>query len=514
MTVPAHAPGQSNPAGIRRTHPVLVDFNTLLKCANLCVLTLIAAAFGQLEGNEYVDQVTILLGVLLCVQTHVALILERGRRDPFVILLAFAMIFFFELRVFTLALYPSSTVFERYSYDATDSNRALVFILAANLFIYAGLLFVRIRHGCAILAAGWRGTSPGSVVMLIVIAIVFAYFGNGYWTADNVPRVFNFLVSFLSPGIVLLMTLAYYMLFRRSLGGMFARVIAVLIALDIVVHTLSGSRSAVMFFVQNCMFAALAIAGCIRIPRKYVILGVALLPVLVAAMVASFAISTYNRLARAGAASLDIGAAFENAGEAARDIFAGPNLDLLITPVVSRAGYFDFSAEVIAHRDEYRSVLNLASYGRSFIDNILTPGFDLFDQPKISNALQFTYRDWGEPSKRDVNEFYQSDQFGIYGEFFALFGWFSLPLLFLTATGLKSAYAAANSPNPFVFAMKRIVVLYVFARLIDSFGIDWIVAEVIPLVVAIVLYAYFFRARPSTPESRLDGRRIHVALSS
>jgi hypothetical protein len=142
-------------------------------------------------------------------------------------------------------------------------------------------------------------------------------------------------------------------------------------------------------------------------------------------------------------------------------------------------------------------VFNMAAYGRSIVDNLLTPGFDVYDQPKIGNALQFVYEDMGTPSKELISENYQSDQFDIHGELYALFGYASLPLFFLIAFGLKRIYVRVSSPSPFVLAMKRIVILSAFIKIVDSYGMDWTIIEMVPFVAAIFLYTLFFRSRPN-----------------
>ena len=91
-------------------------------------------------------------------------------------------------------------------------------------------------------------------------------------------------------------------------------------------------------------------------------------------------------------------------------------------------------------------------------------------------------------------ESYQSDQFGIYGEYYALFNWVSLPLFFLTAVLLKRIYVRLRRENPFVLVMMRVVVLSVWIKIINSYGLDWTIIETVPLVTAIYLYTFFFRA--------------------
>ena len=476
-----------------------VDFNSLLTLANLAVACLLGTALWQFIDNEYIDRETLWLGLALCAEIQVGLWLERRRRDPFVILWAFDLIFYYGLRIYTLALYPFSGVFDRFGYQPDDSNFALIFILIANVFMMMGLRAVRFEGDLRLEAHGWRATSPLSVVVLLVVAILFAYASGSFWTADNIPRALNFLVLFLAPNITILMALTYYFLFRNSLSKGFALAILVLIFSEIVAHTLFGSRSAIVQLIQTSILVGLAVAGSIRVRRSTALIGAVLSPILILVLVAMFTISTYNRsmnyVSGERANSLDIGKALATATESSTYLAAGPAMDVLLPPVFSRAGFFDYSAELIAHREEYAEVFNLSVYWHSIVDNLLTPGFDVYDQPKLANALRFVYFGQGQPSKARVEEEYQSDQFGIYGEYYSLFGYASLPCFFLTSFILKRLYSRARSPNPFLFAMQRIVILTFFVRTLDSFGLDWTLVELIPLGIAIYGYTLFFSIR-------------------
>jgi hypothetical protein len=314
-----------------------------------------------------------------------------------------------------------------------------------------------------------------------------------------VPRGINFLVLYLSPTLLVLMALMYFVVFRRTLSVGFALAIGVLITLELVAHTLLGSRGAIVGFLQTCLITLLAVHGSIQIKRRLVGLGVALLPIFVAFLVGTFFLSSYIRTARVvDGADLSVGIEMASgAGEAARD----RALEVVLGTVASRVGFLDFSAEIIAHRDHYSSVINLPTYGRSIVDNLLTPGIDFFDQPKISNSLLFVYRGIGDPTRSIPTEEYQSDQLGIHGEFYALGGWASLPFFFIAAFLFKRTFDRLSSPNPFVLSMMRVVVLYLFMRLIESFGMDWVLIDGLPLAMAIVLYSYFFAARRVRPHA-------------
>jgi hypothetical protein len=485
-----------------------IDFNTLLKAGNLFVAILLAVAYGLIpeQGTEYADRTTVVLALLLALQTHVVLVLEARRRDPFVLLLAMTLILYYQLRIVTLSLIPFSIVFDRYPYSPADSNFALTFILIANVFLYAGLYCARFHGNESIDETGWRAGSTVPALALMVATLVLHYFSGNYWTAADTPRVISVLASLLSPTTVVLMAIAYCMLYRKSLSRMVIMVMVALIVLEMAAHTLWGSRSAIIGFVQNFIVIALALAGSIKLSKRFVALAVVLLPAAVFMMGVVFAISTFNRLAReTGDNALDVGRSIDVASESAARLTVGRGLLMLLPPIASRAGFFDFSAEIIAHREEYASVLNGSTYWKSMVDNIVTPGFDVYDQPKVANSLLFIYRDWGKPSRRSVADYYHSDQLGIYGEFYALFGYLSLPLMFGVAFLLKRVYVGLTGANPFILAIKRIIVLLIFVRTIDSFGLDWTVGEIVLFAVVAFLYTFFFvsrrvRALPPAPE--------------
>lgn len=490
----------ATPAAVR-TNTRTVDLNTLLGLANLVVAAMVIWSYPHTEGNPYVDRDTIWLGLALCVQTQLVLWLERRRRDPFVILLVFEIIFYYELRIFTLTLYPYSDVFARFPYGPSDTNYALIYIIVANFFLYAGLFAARARTSPVIDPGEWRAIAPQRVVLLLVFAITFTYFSGLLWTEDETPRVFNVIGQFLGANIVVLLTLSFYFLFRPTLTRRFGIAIAFLIALDMIAHTLAGSRSTIVIVVQQCLLVVLALRGRVEIPRKYVALGTLLMPLFVALLVAAFAISSINRSNRENTSYLDVGAAVRVASESSSNLALGPDLDLILQPVFARAGFFDFAAELIAHRQQYASVINLAGYAESIIDNLLTPGFDLFDAPRISNALIFVYKEGGQPSKMRVLDAYQSDQLDIYGEFYCLFGYGSLPLLFMLTYVLKKVYLSVRAGGPFRRAVTRVIILLVFLGLVRSFGIDWVIIETVPVIAGRYLYARVFANRrlPAAP---------------
>jgi len=507
-------------AAAARKAGATVDFNSLLIGANVLIVGLILQGWAYRGANEYADGLTVILGIALCAETIVALLLERRARDPFAILLAFIMTCYFSLRIYTLLLYPFSGVFERFAYGTSDTNYALVFVIIANVFLYAGLRVVRFGGAQAVDHEGWRPGSPWRAILLLFLAIVFGYFSVNYWTPENIPRVINFIVLFLSHSMVMLLALSYFILYRRSFSRLAAASIAVLVVAEIVLSILFGSRSAMLNTIQSIILVVLAIAGSLRLRVRHLVLAVLLSPLLVALAGAGFVIATQNRALKDTPTSFDLGQSLEYARFGASSLSDQKDLDIILPPIFARAGFFDFAAEVIAHRQEYSSIFTPATYFKSIVDNLLTPGFDVYDQPKIGNSLKFVYDSMGDPSKEVAEQFYQSDQLEIFGEFYALLGYASLPLFFLVAWLLKRTYVRLRARNPFMFTMKRVVVLFVWVEIINSFGLDWLAVEMFPLVVAILMYRGFFtskrvvaRGSGSAPSQRRDARAAGAPLA-
>lgn len=472
----------------------LVDFNSILMGVNLLVAALLVYGFSLLgDDNPYVDAETIILALLLCLQTLIALVVERKRRDPFVIVLAYIMIFYFSLRIFTLVLYPYSDVFPRFPYEVADSNYAMIFILLANTCLYLGLYAVKTNIG-PIAFGRWGATTPVRVLFLLLVVSLFAYTKTTYWTAESVPQVFLFLEAFIYPGTVFLMAYAYCLAFGKSLGRPFTLLIIAALVVEMTLHSLAGSRGAIIDAMERLMIVLLALGGSIRLAKRYVIWGMALMPVVGALMVGVFFVSTYVR--GPGIKNpLDLTKATDLAGEALSRLPTAKVEDAVLSPVFARAGFFDFSAEIIAHRDRYSGIISLPTYFKSIVDNVLSPGFDLFDQPKISNTLVFAYGSRGAPSKELIAGEYQSDQLGLYGELYGLFGYASLPLFLALAFALKRMYVRLKAADPFALTMKKALLLLVFDWIINSYGLDWILLNSLLFVVSVWMYLFFFRTR-------------------
>lgn len=472
-----------------------VDLRVILVIVNILMAIGSVAAYLFYGENQYVDLTTIGLGLVLCLETHGVLQLEKKRRDPFLIVLAFVMIFFYSLRVITLTWFPYSVVFQRYEFGAADLNYGLLFIIVANLFLCAGLVVASRKYEREIIVAGWEPRSPKRVLGLLCFMIVFFYTNDAYWTADSVPRFFNFLRRILDVNVIISFAFLYLLLFRKTMSRwVFAAICAAIVA-EGALHLLAGSRSVILVIVLNLMLTALAVYGRIVFPRKLVRVGIAGFPAIVVVLIISFSIATLIRQSRDAEGGVNLATAVRVASEWPASDLTDTDFEKLLPPLFDRIGYLDYASEIIAHRQKYESLTSVSTYLKSLIDNLLTPGFDIWDQPKVSNAMRFIYQDDGVPEKSRVSEAYQSDQLCLYGDMYGLLAYGSLPLFFLIGYGFKRVFTAISTVSPFKSGVIRLVVLMAFLMLLNSYGLDWVIIDVVILLASIPIWMFFFASR-------------------
>jgi hypothetical protein len=172
------------------------------------------------------------------------------------------------------------------------------------------------------------------------------------------------------------------------------------------------------------------------------------------------------------------------------------NPETVLIPIFDRIGYLDYCAELIAHDKIYSPIFSYEYYAKSFIDNILTPGFDIYGIPKVSNSQRFIYNNQGLPTKEKVDETYHSDEFTFYGESYVLYGkWFSLIPIFFIAFLFKRIYVKLNDKNIFHLCVKRSIILMIFYYFMNSYGLDWVTALTIGFVSTYFLFRWAFKFR-------------------
>jgi hypothetical protein len=469
-----------------------VDLSTFLQIGNLCIGLIAWLLYYYLGANEYVDIYTIYFTCIFSLQNVFMLSYEKRHRDPFLIILILVATLFYATRVLSLLYDPWSLVLLRYDFTARDFNYSFLFIIISNIAIFLGLTSARGKNvSRKIDYVRFKQSNP-LIVSLILLAMIFC---NYFFIMrfESLGRISSYIVGiFLSSHIVLLLTITYTLINYNYLSRIYKNILFLIFGMFIVTLSLFGSRSSFLTLFILTICAMLSCLGTIKVSARVLVITVLLLPL----MIISFLVATYVRELRYDPKTvINIERImflknFQIAG-------SGQEVRLILRPLLDRAGFLSYAADIIANGEEYRKVINFEYYFKSIIDNGLTPGFNVFDIPKAANALRYIYLGLkSNPTIEDVIDEYSSDMFTIYGEYYVLFGGYpALIFLFLFSYIFKRLYLAIRTKNLFSYYLYRSVILLVFYNWLNSFGMDWIVTELSSIIIPILFLKNFYIMR-------------------
>ena len=473
------------------------DIRDLLRVVNGIIVFLLLLAYPLSHSSDYLNEFTIFLGCALALQTHIGLSKKSGAIDPLAVILLYYVIVYYTLRIVTLAVFDSSDVFRRFEYTAEDTNFALVFILIGNACLLLGFRlggkavqqFVRKEFSQDILHV----LKP--LLWMLALSVAANVFGLLDWIADQ-SRLLRTLVFFIRPTTWLLVVGVIFVVYYKEIPRLYFGIYVSIYCVFVLYLTIGGSRGAIIYIIE--MFAILLLRNeKYKISKKILYKSMFYGPALTVVLVVTYNFASLQRNVTENSPGSGIERVWKNFYVAITDGDGVNDAKNNIGLIFSRVGFLDMASEIIAHKSEYDSIFNATYYAMSAIDNVLTPGFDYFDAPKVSYALVFKHQGYngGNPSKLYLKEsnIYHSDQVTIYGELYALFGWWSLMAFFILAYILKWVYCnCLISHHHYGEVLRRLVVLYFFVLLINSFGVDWIVVQMLPLALtAFSVFAYY-----------------------
>jgi hypothetical protein len=467
-----------------------LSINELLSLANLSIFIAIGCVllFGKnLKDNIYIDSISLVLGLLLCVQTHVILLYERRWNDPFILVLAYITTIYYALRLVTLYLYPFSYVFDRFQYDPSDSNFSLIVILLSNLATALGFFSINRTKPTANNKVILRSKNQIRVPVIFLFLLIL-----NMYIIPQAPEMFRrylmLICIFLAP-YLMFMVYAVYSICTWNISDFIQRIALICAGtLLCVIQTLSGSRSALITYGQIIIFAIIVI-----LPLKRFRWGDVLKMTLLAAVFFPLIFVIYAVTTRCREMNVDIQHMLVNeqtnlVKDVALDLWTNSGLEKYISNAFARAGFFDFTSEIIAHKNQYSEVFSLKSYWKSLIDNVLSPGFDVYDFPKVGNALHQIYYDTGPIKKSNLGEIvYQSDHISLFAELYACFGFLSLIILFGMARLLKYIFIKLSRRNSFYSIVLSVALVILFYKALISFGLDWLLLDILVYIFGLLV---------------------------
>jgi hypothetical protein len=471
-------------------HNKSFDFNNLLLILNLFLCCFGVFVFIDTGGNRYVDANTIFLFCVFCAQNVLFLFYEKRKLDPFIIILVAFSTLFYVTRVITLMYEPFSYVLNRnenlYYYDL---NYALLFIMFSNAAIFLGIAcgerYIRSRN------QNFENTKlvhPSWVVLIVFIGLSILCLVR--LPENTLGRLGTFFTVFIvNLHLILLFLFVYLVLNFRNVSKIYKGIIISLLIVYVLFHTIVGSRSSLLWLLTFFFIAVLAIKGQIKLSSKLILMGALLIPVAIILFISA----TQLRVLQGNSTSVSLERA--NLIIKNRDkIFSKEKVILTGSRIFDRCGFLDYSVEAIAKKEEYKKVINFNYYFKSIVDNCLTPGFNVFDVPKVANALRYINYHLPTPTHSDVKKAYHADMITLYGDYYILFnGYFALIIFFMIAFLLKAAFNLVRNGDIYLYYLSKAVILYVFYLWINDFGVDWMFFDLMKILVTFSLFIFIYR---------------------
>ena len=459
-----------------------ISLNKILRIINIGILITTWYLFNELGGNYYINLTTIILGTILGIETHLFLIYADKKKNSLLFILSFILVIYFLFRIPTLLFTTFSVVFLRFTISYLDSNFALLFIIISNIFLFLGIHIATIRNKNIPIKLQKDKPSKDYKIILVIILPYFLTFSY-LLKIDSITKLFGFIQNvFLNPATIIFMCIIYFSYYYNNFRNKTKVVFILLLVLYIVMVSLNGSRSGLQTIGVFFIIASIVIFNKISFKIIHIIGIILFIPV----AVIIFFVSSYTRTI-SDESSLNYLDKIENTKSFDFDAISDDKM--VYAPIFDRMGFFDYATEIIAHEKEYSDIFRLNYYLASIVDNVLTPGFNIFNTPRVSNALIYRYSNSAKLSMKNVSESYHSDQLTIYGEFYSLFfGWGSLIIFFFTGYIFQKFYDKKNRLGGCKTAIQKGLILLVFFQLINSFGLDWLLFDIVSFYICYIIF--------------------------
>lgn len=452
-----------------------VDINKLLKIINISLFIITIIFYYINDFSSLVNFNSLLLHLILLLEINYFLKKNYALKSPFVTIFCFVLIFFYLTRIVTINYYDSynhSDVLNRLTpADVNDLNFSLIFIIFANLMIFFGIYYGEKNKLTIKMASNFESNEKSKVLRVYFLSLLFLinFVFNFQINYDNwFFELFSFVIS---PSQVIMVSIIIFIIYENSplrTVSYYRNLIFFNIVLYAVTLFLLGSRSGLLSVILMFFFGFLACnKNLLKI--KYIVFFIAF----AFASFHLYNIATHLRYVKNSTGEFH----YSSGLSIGMDYYLNNNTDFIqkFGPAFDRISYLDFTIDAIKNSDDYSKVVNIPNEIFSIVDG-LTPGFDVFNAPKVANALSAIYFDEPARLERINSETYQSDQLGIYGEFYILFyKWFSLPIFFIFSYFFVWIYNKNPFKEFFSASVWRVFILSCFYQWLISFGLDWLV---------------------------------------
>lgn len=458
---------------------------SLLKIANIVILILTLYLFSIEGENRYINTTSIILNVIVVIISHFVLSDASKNKNHLLAILAYIMIFHYELRVVSLNYTEYSYVFKYHVViDSNGLNSIIIYCIFAYIACWLAFHYTmkRIQTKPKINDKLRENSSRNVLILLYVSLLLLLMKDLGLPGISQLVGILS--TFFLNSNYLFIFAFAYLLYRWNSMSHNCKIYFLLFIFLNTGIHTLWGSRSAIYTILILAFICFLAF-NMSRIKIRYILVGLALIPI----MAYVFLLATYAR-------SLDrISNVTElmEVSNAVSDNIDGSDLKVVTAPIFDRIGFLDYSTEMIKNRDYLSQYIHPINYIKSVIDNLLTPGFNIYDMPRMSFVVDKCYEIKGTPNLKkyhlDDADLYLSSCLTWYGESYLLFGkYFALPIILFVGFFVRKYYVKNLKEVSLSSIWKRVCILYITYRLLYSYGLDWLLIEIVGLIINFYIF--------------------------
>lgn len=477
-----------------------LSINYLLRTSNLLLFLflIILLQSNYSVTQNYINNLTIAYGLLLCLSEIFFINKNKYINNPFSYVLSFFTLLGFSSRILTLGFFNFSPAFWRFNYSVIELNHFILFIIISNMIMH--YLFIKTAIKIKkISKINLINLKPNNLILFLG-TLIFVNFGPFFKEVAGIQlNLISIVYIFLDPRLYwpfFISTLVFYsdkITLNKKIIIFFLFLVEFLFGLS------CGSRSGIPFLLIILFLFTLNLQ---YIEYKLTFKRSIAFILIFASCIYAFSIGSQTR-------NFGCRTVVFPKNETAQELYKSTpndsysylkNISSFIPfkfydttkNLAARLGFLDYGYDMYANADIYKNYVNFSAYSRSFVDNIITPGFDIYDQPKIENVIPFIYNFKGDiqPKKSLVGQHYSSDMMTIYGEFFIFWNYFSLIIFAFMSIVLNKIYYKLRK-NDSRSVLLSFFVLSIFADLILNFGIDTILIKYLILIVAYFIFNFF-----------------------
>ena len=473
-----------------------IDFNRLLILSNYGILLINTIFYFKFGGNRYVNLVSIGICFLLFFEVNIILNYEKKKRNPFIIITVFIVVFFYLTRIATLLWEPYSQAMVRYNVDVSSVNTLLLclFLSIGAIFFGSYLGYYTKRKSFKKITdyknerhinkrKDIRPPISSAVILFLFVAAnikffltnIFFHFNNNIkgelsFIINNIDSIFSFWP-------ILIFVFIYLILYKKFLPKRVLFNFVFFILSFIFLKFIFGSRSSGYTIIILYIICSLAIYNRILLDWKLIVLSVLLI---------IFTSITFNYVSflRRQKHEYD-----HNFSSLSYIINYATDTDLIFDnywkhnaiKLFDRVGFIDKPASFIGRSEDCRKIVNFKYYLKSLADK-LSPGIDFFDTRFACVAIRTVYLEIPVSSIKT----YTSDQFSIFAEYYLLFGkYLAIIFIFAGAFIFGWLYKFIDYGHPYFSNVKKAFVLFIFYQFwLNSFGTDYAVQQIIMLIIS------------------------------